>query len=261
VKANGKITLVIPAAGRGKRLFCGNGSTPKGMVPINGRPLLEYVLEAGMQTPIRDIVIILSPTGDSIKEYFGHTWRGIPIYYAIQDEPRGLADAVSCAEPLVAHLMLVINGDEIYVGGRVAEIFDYYQHRDANGVVGYLRTTAEDPRIRLGYGLDVDHDQRVQRLVEKPPCPWNDLLGVGVWLLGREYFRYFERTAIHEERGERDFVAVLQAMVADGRTIYGLDLDAEFVNVTVPEDIVRAEAALSRATWSSNMCLAATVGV
>lgn len=243
---NEKITLVIPAAGRGTRLFPGANSRPKGMIPINGRPLLEYVLDTGLQLPIGRIVIVISPTGKSIREYFGPTQRGIRIHYAIQDEPRGLADAVSCAEPYVEQLMLVINGDEIFVGGRCGEIYRYFQERQADGVVGYLQTTPDDPRIRLGYGLELGTDGRVRRLVEKPSFTWNGLLGVGVWLLCTDFFTYFPRTPSSRERGERDFVGVIQRMIADGYAMYGMDLGAEFVNVNAREDLMRAEATLKR---------------
>jgi dTDP-glucose pyrophosphorylase len=239
-----RITLVIPAAGKGTRLLRGAGSIPKGMITIHDRPLVEHVLETGLQLPVSRIVIVISPAGESIRRYLGNMWRGRGIQYVVQPEPRGIADAVSLAEPYVERCMLVINGDEVFVGGCCGDTYSYFRNKKANGVVGYIRTTPGDPRIRLGYGLELGSDQKVHWLVEKPVSAWNDLLGVGFWLLDRSFFACLSCTPVNKDRGERDFVRVIEAMIADGLAIYGMDLKALFVNVNTPQDILKAETVL-----------------
>jgi dTDP-glucose pyrophosphorylase len=236
-----RITVVVPAAGRATRLQRGIGSIPKGMVAIHGRPLLEYVLESGLQLPVSRIVMVISPAGQLIRRHFGNAWRGRRIQYVVQPEPRGIADAVSWAEPYVDRSMLVINGDEIFAGGCCAEAYSYFQEKKANGVIGYLRTKRGDPRIKLGYGLELGPEQKVLWLVEKPASAWNDLLGVGFWLLDRSFFSCLARAPINTDRGERDFVSVIETMIGDGLAVYGLDLKASFVNVNTPQDLVQAE--------------------
>jgi len=165
--------------------------------------------------------------------------------YVVQEKPEGLAQAVSLAQPFVANSMLVLNGDEIIAGGRLADIRRYAEQKAADGIVGYL-TDVDRDRISRAYGLAVDSSGRVEQLAEKPPLPWNNLLGVGVWLLGKEYFDCFNRTAINACRGERDFVAVVQKMIDEGSNIYGMDLRAGFVNVNTPDDLREAESLLDR---------------
>jgi NDP-sugar pyrophosphorylase family protein len=141
--------------------------------------------------------------------------------------------------------MLVLNGDEILAGGCLADLQSYAEQKAADGVVGYVSEAATD-RISRGYGLTVDSNLRVRRLVEKPSTPWNNLLGIGVWLLGTEYFDCFSRTAVDARRSERDFVAVVQQMINEGGNICGMDLAAGFVNVNTPEDLIEAERLLER---------------
>lgn len=237
------ITLVIPAAGRGSRLCGDDASIPKGMISVCGAPLLEYVLNVGLEAPISRIVMVLSPKGGLIRQHFGSSYRGIPVHYVIQPAPQGLAHAVSMAEPHVKDWLLVVNGDEVFVDCCHDKMKTFVEQHRAEGLVGYLRTK-ELRRIQIGYGMTLAADGRVEQLVEKPKATWNDILGVGTWLHRSDFFEYFRRTPLHPVRNERDFVAVVQLMVDDGQRIFGFDLEGEFFNVNTSDDLSRTEAAL-----------------
>ncbi len=237
----GDITLVIPAAGEGRRLSRPASSTPKALLSLQGRPLLEYVLDVGLLSPIARIVIVIGPSSSAIQRHLGSSWKDVPIEYAVQDRPLGLADAVSRAEPFVDEWMLIINADEIFVGGRCHRVTAFLREKRADGVVGYVRTTPGDPRVRSGYGLELAPNGRVRGLVEKPVAGWNDLLGVGFWLLGRDYFRAFPATPWGLARRQCDLVDVIQTLVDEGRAIYGMNLGGAFVNVNTWDDVRAAE--------------------
>ena len=239
------ITLVIPAAGRGSRLLDQATQIPKGMVPVGGAPLLQYVLDAGLELPISRIAIVINHKGDLIKQYFGYSYRQTPIHYVVQPEPLGIAHAVSMAEFLVKEWFVVINGDELFTNCRHAGIKKFIEQKGADGVVGYLHTS-EPQRIQIGYGMTLTKDRRVERLIEKPPAPWNDILGVGTWMHRLDFFEYFRRTPNHPVRNERDFVSVIQLMIDDGQRMFGFDLRGEFFNINRREDLEKAEAALRR---------------
>jgi dTDP-glucose pyrophosphorylase len=246
------ITLVVPAAGRGSRLLGDANTIPKGLIPVCGTPLLQYVLDVGLDLPISRIVMVISPRGQAIWQHFGPSYRNTPINYVVQPEPLGLAHAVSMAEPYVKDWFLVVNGDEIFSNCCHNRMKEFVEQSSADGLVGYLHTP-EPRRIQIGYGMSLALDGRVEKLIEKPKTTWNDILGVGTWLHRADFFDYFRRTPIHPVRNERDFVSVIQLMVDDGQRIYGFDLDGEFFNVNRPEDLDSAEAALGRRTIAFGM--------
>jgi dTDP-glucose pyrophosphorylase len=237
------LTLVVPAAGRGSRLAQNTAGRPKVMINVGGKPILQFVLDAGLKTPIDRVVIIVGPDGKQILDFFGTSYRGVTIHYVTQPNPLGLAHAVSLAEPYVRDAMLVINGDEIFLDSQHLEMYRFMAEIHADGLVGFLETS-ESERILLGYGLDLASDGRIEKLIEKPKAAWNNILGVGTWLVRREFFDFHRRTPINEMRGERDFVSVIQLMVDEGRLIYGFDLKGTFINLNRPQDLTRAEAAL-----------------
>ena len=246
------ITLVIPAAGRGSRLLGNTNGVPKGMIPVNGAPLLQYVLDVGLELPVSRIVMVINPNGQAISEHFGSLYRNVPIHYVVQPEPLGLAHAVSMAEPYVNDWLLVVNGDEIFANCCHAKMKEFVERNNAEGLVGYLHTS-EPRRIQIGYGMNLARDGRVEKLVEKPKATWNDILGVGTWLHRADFFDYFRRTPKHPVRNERDFVNVIQLMVDDGQRIYGFDLQGEFFNVNTPQDLETAQAALGHRLAAAGM--------
>lgn len=251
------LDLVIPAAGRGSRLCRDNWQAPKGMIKVAGRPILEFVVTAGLQCPINRIVFVISKHGYAIPEYFGSTYNGVPVSYVTQSEPHGLAHAVSMAEHHVSEFMLIINGDEIYHNSLQYNMYKYVSEVGADGAVGFLRTS-ESHHIRGGYGMELNHNGRVLKLIEKPSETWNNLLGVGTWIVRAEFFDFFRKTPVNEVRGEKDFVEVIQLMVAEGRAIFGFDLEGEFVNINTSNDLIRAETMLTGCFQSSRGLLAAS---
>jgi dTDP-glucose pyrophosphorylase len=241
------LTLVIPAAGRGTRLRPETVSCPKVMIIVGGKPLLQHVLDVGHLYPLSRIVIIVNSEGAPIRDHFGGSSRGVPINYVLQNDPTGLADAVYLARSHVRDRMLVINGDEIFIGGRHSEMIGILLARGSDALVGYVKTDTPT-RICGGYGLEVAASGRVVRLVEKPTATWNDNLGVGVWMLGRNFFDFFYSAPVHPARKERDLVAVIQCMIDRGLAVHGIDLGGVFFNINTPGDRILAEFAFADAS-------------
>jgi dTDP-glucose pyrophosphorylase len=141
--------------------------------------------------------------------------------------------------------MLILNGDELFLNSTHLNLVQPLQRRAIDGVVGYLRVSNRE-RIRQGYGMEVGSDSLVSRLLEKPHTPWNNLLGVGTWLLTTDFFRYYNQTPINPERRERDLVGVIQTMIDDGKRFCGYELGGEFININTPTDKLHAELILAK---------------
>src|SRR3989339_783836 len=99
---------VILAGGRGLKMRPFTYEMPKAMIPINNRPVLEYIIENLRRNDIRDIIISIGYLGDKIKEYFGNGSKfGVNITYLIQKKETGTI------EPLLQTKKLI--GDEPFL--------------------------------------------------------------------------------------------------------------------------------------------------
>jgi len=124
---------VIPAAGRGSRLFPRGSEAPKGLVDVGGRPLLLQLLER-LRLSVSDVCIVVDDLEGPIRERIGTRQNGIRVHYVAQPEPLGVGDAVLRAETVVRNAFLVVMGD-IYLDRPLDSFVDAWRRSGAEGAV------------------------------------------------------------------------------------------------------------------------------
>ncbi len=132
--------MVILAGGLGTRLRPLTERVPKCMVPVNGRPFLEYQLEMLSRRGVRDIVLCVGYLGEAVLEHFGCGHRfGVQIVYSWErDGLLGTAGALKNAEPLLAPEFFVTYGDS-YLLLDYREIMRQFREGDALGMMVVYR--------------------------------------------------------------------------------------------------------------------------
>jgi len=105
---------VIMAGGKGTRAAAIASDIPKPMIPICGKPILEYQIDCLKKNGLTEIIIVIGHLGNHIKEYFGDGGRfGCNISYFTETEPLGTAGALYKLENLSDNFIL-LNGDVIF---------------------------------------------------------------------------------------------------------------------------------------------------
>ena len=84
---------IIPVAGSGSRLHPITLDTPKAMVHVAGKPVLEYILDKIADLGIRDVILVISPSGDAIREFVNKRYN-FDTQYIVQRQPLGIGHAV-----------------------------------------------------------------------------------------------------------------------------------------------------------------------
>lgn len=106
---------VILAGGLGKRLGKLTRSTPKPLLPVGGRPFLEYLVWNLRRHGITKVVFCVGYLAEKIKDHFGDGRRfGVSIDYVVEREPAGTGGALLLAQPLLKENFLVVNGDTLF---------------------------------------------------------------------------------------------------------------------------------------------------
>jgi bifunctional UDP-N-acetylglucosamine pyrophosphorylase/glucosamine-1-phosphate N-acetyltransferase len=169
---------VILSAGKGVRLRPITNSIPKALIAVNGKPLLQRILEA-LPDEVDEIIIVVGYLADQITQRFGNTWNGRPIRYVVQDPLTGTGGALHLAKDFLRDRFLVINGDDLYAKADLERLIAH-----PFGIL-LLRT---DALIRTS--ALVDEQGRFEGLEEKAPAQETKLRVCGAYVMDERFFKY-----------------------------------------------------------------------
>lgn len=118
--------MVLMAGGLGSRLRPYTESCPKPLLPVNGKPMLEHIIERAKEDGFRRFVLSIHYLGHMIEEYFGNGSRlDVEIEYLREDQPLGTAGAIGLLSPRPDAPFVVSNGD-VMTDIRYGELLDFH---------------------------------------------------------------------------------------------------------------------------------------
>ena len=144
----------------------------KAMIPIAGRPFLDFVLASLADAGVTRVGLVVAPDHAAIAAYYGaHPPVRVRLDFVVQREPRGTADAVLAAESWTeGHPFLAMNGDNLYPVQALADLASLEEPGLPAFDAGDLVRSSNIPedRIRAFALIDVDADGYLTGIVEKP---------------------------------------------------------------------------------------------
>ena len=156
--------IVIIAGGQGTRIASINSEIPKAMIPINGKPILEYQVELAKRYGYNEFIFITGYLGDHISNYFGDgkKWNANIEYYH-ETKPLGTAGALAFISEKLAEDFFVFYGDTV---------MDF----DMNRMLNYHKEHKSDATLLLHPNdhpndsdiVDIDKEGRVLKFYNKP---------------------------------------------------------------------------------------------
>jgi mannose-1-phosphate guanylyltransferase len=230
---------MILAAGEGARLRPLTEYIPKCMVPINGKPILEYNIEWLRRFGIREVMINLYHLPKVITDYFGDGSRwGIKITYSIEKEVLGTAGGVKNVEWFFDGPFLIWYGDNLSTcnlsrlqtfhqakGGVATMTLFYREDVSASGIVG------------------IDDGDRILRFLEKPRPDqfFSHWVNAGIYLLEPSVLNCIP------DIGAPDFSKdIFPVLIASGQSLYGYRLIGHegLWWIDTPDDLLRVQSGL-----------------
>jgi len=224
---------VIMAGGEGTRLRPLTSNTPKPMLPLANRPMMEHVVTLLRRHGFSDVVVTLAFLPAAIRTYFGDGSEfGVRIAYAVEEQPLGTAGSVRNAMDALDEPFLVISGD-ILTDIDLGAIAKFHEERRALATVGL--TSVENP---VEFGVVITRpDGAVERFLEKPTWGqvFSDTVNAGVFVLEPDIFDHIEPGRSVDFSSE-----VFPRLLAERRPIYGAVVDGYWEDVGTLDAYLRA---------------------
>ena len=209
---------IILAGGSGTRLYPIPKAVSKQFLPLYDKPMVYYPLSCLMLSGIREVLIISTPRDISLfKELFGDgSWLGMRFEYAVQEQPRGLADAFIVGKDFIgSDDVALVLGDNIFYGQSFTNVLksasDKIASKSSGAVIfGYF---VKDP---TAYGVvEFNADGKVLGIEEKPSAPKSNYAVPGLYFYNNDVVKIAQDIK-PSARGEIEITAVNNAYLEKG---------------------------------------------
>ena len=212
--------------------------TPKPLLPIQGKPMLEHILERLARAGIERFLIVTGFQHELIEQYF-QNWR-LPIEFRMQDPVNGTGSAARLARDFAnAQPFLLSYADILCDAAEYARCAEVLRQNPSAAAVVAVKEV-EDP----WQGAAVyEQDGRIRRILEKPPkgtskTHWNS---AGFYTFRPVLFDYLERLQ-PSTRNEYELTSALEAMLEDDAELRISPIQGEWRDVGRPEDLAELNA-------------------
>ena len=221
---------IIICAGKGTRMRPLTENTPKPLIKVCGKPILQHIVEA-LPEEIDELVLVVGYLQEQIRDYCGDLFLGKSVKYVEQKNfSGGTGDALICAKELLHDRFMFMYADDIHGKEALAEAVTHQY--------AILATHSDTPE-HFGV-LIAKEDGTLEGIVEKPKNPPSNMVNIGGFVLDTHIFEY--SVAVSEEHGELLVTDMFTQFAQD----YSVDIVPQetWIPVGNPEDIEKAEAIL-----------------
>ena len=232
---------IILSAGEGSRMRPLTLTKPKTMLPVAGKPIIQYNIESLRNNGITDILLIVRYKEEMVRNYFGDGRDfGVNITYKTQKDFLGTANAISYGEDFIDESIIVLNGDIILDDEVIGEIIEKYNEEKPDTLM--VLTEVEDPSA---FGVVEIENGCIKNIVEKPKkeeAPSN-LVNAGIYIFNKDIFDKINRTEI-SERGEYEITDSVSLQIEEGKEVKGYKTSKDWIDVGRPWELIEVNESL-----------------
>jgi glucose-1-phosphate thymidylyltransferase len=209
---------IILAGGKSSRLYPATFATTKQVLPIYDKPLIYYPLTTLMLAGIRDFVVITTPEEQQVFKtllWDADERMGINVRFAVQDYPRGIADAFNVVKRNYPEVQeefsrfSLILGDNIFYGAALTELLQ--EAVESPDPVCFVQKVPDPQRFGV---VNLNEQGEVIDLEEKPEHPKSNLAITGLYFFNNSVFSRVEHLPL-SKRGELEITDVLSEYAFD----------------------------------------------
>lgn len=229
---------IILAGGKGSRLYPMTKVVSKQLLPLYDKPMIYYPLSILLLANIRDILIISTPEDiDNYKKLLGTGERiGVNFEYAVQDKPRGLADAFILGEDFIGNdNVCLILGDNIFYGSNLSEILQKAKENEGATIFACM---VKNPKA---FGVvEIDDNGKIVSIEEKPKNPKSNLAVPGLYFYDNSVIEK-AKSVKPSLRGEIEITSINNEYLKEGKlNVAMMGRGIAWLDTGTPDNMLKA---------------------
>ena len=223
------IESVIMAGGRGKRLSPLTDSTPKPMLILGDKPIIEHNIDKLNFFGIKKIHISINYLGEKIINHFGNgNNKNIDISYINEDKPLGTAGALSLIENIKSDYILLMNSD-LFTNINLEKMYNKMIDNEADMVIA-----STDYKISIPYAiLEQEPSNNIISLVEKPTYTYNS--NAGIYMFKKELINKIPKNEFF------DITDLIVKLIKENFKIINYPIPGYWIDIGQLEDFNKAK--------------------
>ncbi|MGP6220613.1 sugar phosphate nucleotidyltransferase [Caldiplasma sukawensis] len=226
-----EIKGILMAGGKGTRLRPLTYSIPKPIIPVAGRPCIDYAINSFKSAGIEDIIVTTGYKFESlIKGIMENDLGSKSILYSVEKEPMGTAGGIKLVENFIDSTMMVGSGD-VLTDFNLNEALEF--HRDNSNLITIILTEVDDP---TQFGIVETDGKYVKKFLEKPSKDqiFSRSINAGIYIMEPEIFRYIPKGVPY------DFAKDLfPKLLSEGIKIGAIKLKGTWLDAGRPHDLIK----------------------
>ena len=221
-------TAVIMAGGKGSRLYPLTLNTPKPLLQVGGKPVLDWILIGLRMHGVETCYLSLREHKDQIQKYYGDgNSIGLNIKYIIEDEVKGTAGALSLINPLPDHPIIVMNGDIL----TALDYTNFYQFHIEHNVD--LSVAVKRQEIQIPYGVMETRGTIITEIKEKPSHFYQ--INTGIYILSPEVIKLIPKS------GSYSMVDLINTLLSSNMIVKAFSLREYWLDIGQHKDYEKAQ--------------------
>ena len=224
---------IVLAGGEGRRLKPLTQSRPKPLLPVAGRPCVDFVLRSLINSGVRELILTTGYMSDALIKSIGDgLGYDASILFTFEGTPAGTAGSVKRVANFIDDTFVVAMGD-VLVDLDVRPLIEFHRRRKAIATIAL--TEVEDP---TEYGIvGLAKDGRIQKFKEKPTREeaFSNLVNAGIYVLEPKVLDLIPDGTPFDFSKD-----VFPAILAKGLPLYGMRIEGVWIDIGRPKDLIRA---------------------
>ncbi len=224
---------VVLAGGVGKRLKPLTERRPKPLIPIAGKPCIDYVIRSLVNADFKEIIVTTGYMSDYLIKRIGDgSQYNASILYSFEEAPAGTAGAVKKVANFLDDTFVVASGD-VLADVNIKSLYEY--HKKSGAIATIALTEVENP---LGFGIvGLDENDRIIKFKEKPKKEeiFSNLINAGIYILEPEILEHIPENEMFDFSKQ-----VFPILLEKNIPIYGKKIEGIWVDIGNPRDLLKA---------------------